>query len=104
VLHGAWHDPACWDELAAELRTRGHEVIAPELPLHDPRAGWAERIQPALDALGALAGRVQAVHLGAQSRRRRRRLSDMQRRYIVAVPFEPGDWRSRQLRRTGQRS
>ena len=57
LLHGAWHDPACWDELAAELGTRGHEVVAPELPLHDPGAGWAERIQPALDALDALAGR-----------------------------------------------
>jgi pimeloyl-ACP methyl ester carboxylesterase len=51
LLHGAWHGPDCWAPLAERLRTGGHEVIAPELPLHDPGAGYEERIRPALEAL-----------------------------------------------------
>ena len=56
LMHGAWHDPSCWDPLAAELQEGGHEVIAPELPLDDPDAGYRERARPAVEALASVDG------------------------------------------------
>lgn len=43
LIHGAWHGPWCWDDVAAELRSRGHEVQAVTLPGHD-RPGDHRRI------------------------------------------------------------
>ena len=51
LIHGAWHEPSCWDELTPLLVARGHQVVIPDLPLQDPDAGFDQRIQPALDAL-----------------------------------------------------
>jgi pimeloyl-ACP methyl ester carboxylesterase len=56
LIHGAWHDPSCWDQLVPRLRQRGHDVVAPDLPLHDPAAGFDERIQPALEVLDGVSG------------------------------------------------
>ena len=39
LIHGAWHEPSCWDELTPRLMERGHEVAVPDLPLQDPEAG-----------------------------------------------------------------
>lgn len=36
LVHGAWHDAGCWDGLASLLRSRGHEVLTPTLPGHEP--------------------------------------------------------------------
>lgn len=38
LVHGAWHGAWCWDLLAAELRGRGHTVVAVDLPCDDPVA------------------------------------------------------------------
>jgi hypothetical protein len=43
LLHGKWHDPSCWDPLAAELERTGHHSVAPDLPHHDPDAGHEDR-------------------------------------------------------------
>jgi pimeloyl-ACP methyl ester carboxylesterase len=51
MLHGAWHDPSCWDWVAGPLGDLGHSTSAPDLPLHDSSAGYEERIRPALEAL-----------------------------------------------------
>jgi pimeloyl-ACP methyl ester carboxylesterase len=51
LIHGAWHEPSCWDELTPLLKERGHDVVVPDLPLQDPGAGFAERIRPALEAI-----------------------------------------------------
>jgi pimeloyl-ACP methyl ester carboxylesterase len=51
LLHGAWHDPFCWQPLAARLRANGHRAVAPDLPFHDPAAGYYERVGPAVQAL-----------------------------------------------------
>jgi pimeloyl-ACP methyl ester carboxylesterase len=51
LIHGAWHEPSCWDELTPLLLERGHRVVAPDLPLQDREAGFEERIRPALDAV-----------------------------------------------------
>jgi pimeloyl-ACP methyl ester carboxylesterase len=55
LLHGAWHDPSCWDRVTEALEARGHTVTAPELPLHDPAATYEQRIRPVLDALDGAA-------------------------------------------------
>lgn len=61
LIHGAWHEPSCWDPLVPRLKERGHDAVAPDLPLHDPKAGFDERIQPALEALDGVGGPVVVV-------------------------------------------
>ena len=51
LLHGAWHDPWCWGLLVDRLEAMGHRTIVPDLPLHDPAAGYLQRVQPMVDAL-----------------------------------------------------
>lgn len=50
-LHGAWHDPSCWGLLTERLEALGHSTLAPDLPLHDPAAGYDQRVRPAVEAL-----------------------------------------------------
>ena len=61
LLHGDWHDGACWQPLLGPLRARGHEALAPDLPYDDPAAGFEERIGPALQALDGATGPVVVV-------------------------------------------
>jgi pimeloyl-ACP methyl ester carboxylesterase len=61
LLHGAWHEPSCWDALAERLAELGHGVTAPELPLHDPAAGYERRVRPAIEALRRADGPVVVV-------------------------------------------
>lgn len=61
LIHGAWHDRSCWDPLVPCLEERGHDAVAPDLPLHDPKAGFDERIRPALEALDGVGGPVVVV-------------------------------------------
>lgn len=61
LLHGAWHDGSCWRALGQELRARGHESSAPDLPYDDPNAGFADRARPALEALESVDGDVIVV-------------------------------------------
>jgi pimeloyl-ACP methyl ester carboxylesterase len=35
LIHGAWHGPWCWDEFAARLARRGHDVRTVRLRGHD---------------------------------------------------------------------
>ena len=51
LIHGAWHDASCWDSVAGHLQARGHDVVAPDLPLHDPASGFEQRARPAIEAL-----------------------------------------------------
>ena len=48
LLHGAWHDPTCWEPLAERLEAVGHSTLAPDLPLHEPAAGYEQRVHPAI--------------------------------------------------------
>jgi pimeloyl-ACP methyl ester carboxylesterase len=61
LLHGAWHDPSCWGPVAEHLEALGHRTATPDLPLHDPDAGYERRVQPALDALEDVEGAVVVV-------------------------------------------
>jgi pimeloyl-ACP methyl ester carboxylesterase len=56
LLHGDWHDGSCWEPLVEELAVRGHAAVAPDMPYGDPKAGFKERIQPAVQALEAVSG------------------------------------------------
>jgi pimeloyl-ACP methyl ester carboxylesterase len=56
LIHGAWHEPSCWDELTPQLKERGHAVVVPDLPLQDPQAGFDERIRPAIEAIHGVQG------------------------------------------------
>jgi pimeloyl-ACP methyl ester carboxylesterase len=60
-LHGAWHAPSCWEPVAERLEALGHRTTAPDLPLHDPDAGYERRVQPALEALDDVEGAVVVV-------------------------------------------
>lgn len=61
LLHGAWHDAACWDEVLGLLRAGGHAVVAPDLPYDDPDLGYPERVAPTAELLSGVAGRVVIV-------------------------------------------
>ena len=61
LIHGAWHDSSCWEAMVPKLRERGHEAVTPDLPLHDPEAGFEERARPAIDVLGGVADPVVVV-------------------------------------------
>jgi pimeloyl-ACP methyl ester carboxylesterase len=56
LIHGAWHDGSCWDEVAAELRAAGHDVHAPTLAGQgrgdvDRSVGHAEAVASAAEAI-----------------------------------------------------
>src|SRR3954471_13397452 len=53
LLHGNWHDGSCWEPLTRRLEQLGHRALTPDLPLHDPAAGYAERARPEIEALAA---------------------------------------------------
>ena len=67
LIHGAWHDRSCWEPLVPRLQARGHETVAPDLPLHDPSAGFEQRARPALKALEGVADPVVVVGHSAGS-------------------------------------
>lgn len=52
LVHGSWHGPWVWERVAAELRDRGHEVVAPELPIDEVGATWQDYADKVTDALG----------------------------------------------------
>ena len=55
LIHGAGDSAFHWHLLAPELRGRGHEVIAMDLPCEDESAGLAEYADAAAAAIGARA-------------------------------------------------
>ena len=54
LVHGAWMGASAWDEVAAELRAAGAEVITFDLPAHG-----ADRTPPADASLDAYVARVE---------------------------------------------
>jgi pimeloyl-ACP methyl ester carboxylesterase len=62
IVHGAGDVAASWDLVAAELRDRGHEVAAADLPSDDDAAGWTEYADVVADAVGERAPVVVVAH------------------------------------------
>ena len=54
LIHGAGDVAWYWHLLEAELRSRGHEVVAPDLPCEDDSAGLAEYADTVVTAIGDL--------------------------------------------------
>jgi pimeloyl-ACP methyl ester carboxylesterase len=52
LIHGAAADSWYWHLLAAELRTRGHDVVVPDLPCDDDKAGLSEYTDTVVDCIG----------------------------------------------------
>jgi len=52
LIHGAGSDGWYWHRVAPLLRECGHDVVAPDLPVGDERAGLAAYTDVVLDAIG----------------------------------------------------
>jgi hypothetical protein len=53
LIHGAADSGWFWHLLESELRHRGHDVVAPDLPCDDDSAGLAGDADTVVDAIGA---------------------------------------------------
>ena len=51
-IHGAGDVGWYWHLVAADLRERGHDVVAPDLPVEDDGAGLSEYADAVVDAIG----------------------------------------------------
>jgi pimeloyl-ACP methyl ester carboxylesterase len=61
LVHGAWHDDACWELLVAELSHRGHDCLTPVLPLERANATFEDYARVVVECL---AGRDAPVLVG----------------------------------------
>lgn len=52
-IHGAGDVGWYWHRVEAELRGRGYETVAPDLPVEDDRAGLHEYADAVVDAIGS---------------------------------------------------
>ena len=52
LVHGAGDSASSWDLVALELRDRGHDVVAVDLPSEDDSAGWADYAGAVASAVG----------------------------------------------------
>jgi pimeloyl-ACP methyl ester carboxylesterase len=53
LIHGAFDVGWYWHLVAAELRARGHDTVAPDLPIDDDAAGLDDYATTVIDAIGA---------------------------------------------------
>jgi pimeloyl-ACP methyl ester carboxylesterase len=61
LIHGAGSDSWYWHLVIPELRARGHEVVAPDLPCDDDSAGLTEYVETVVEAIGDRSGRFVVV-------------------------------------------
>jgi pimeloyl-ACP methyl ester carboxylesterase len=61
-IHGAGDVASSWDLVAAELRERGHDVVAVDLPSDDDSAGLSDYADTVLDAIGDRTDLVVVAH------------------------------------------
>lgn len=52
LVHGSWHGAWVWNPVADELRSRGHEVVAPERPIDEIAATWQDYADRVMEAVG----------------------------------------------------
>jgi pimeloyl-ACP methyl ester carboxylesterase len=62
IVHGAGDSAWSWDLVAAELRQRGHDVVAADLPSEDESAGLAEYTDTVVEAIGDQTDLVVVAH------------------------------------------
>lgn len=61
LIHGAGDVGWYWHLVEAELRKRGHDTVAPDLPCDDDTAGLAEYADAVVSAVGGRTGNVVVV-------------------------------------------
>jgi len=61
LVHGAWHDGWCWHLLEDRLRERGHETVAPTLPIEDVDASFDDYAEVVAAALAPVTGSAVVV-------------------------------------------
>ena len=61
LVHGGGGSAWDWHLVEPELRKRGHEAVAVDLPCEDPAAGWTEYADAIVDAVG---GRSAVIVVG----------------------------------------
>ena len=99
LIPGAGIDPGAWSWTIAELRARGHQGLAPRLPLDDPDAGPSDHAEAVLEAARDVDGPLVVVgqSLGAFAASLvagRRRVAEL----ILIAPMIPvpgetaGEW------------
>jgi pimeloyl-ACP methyl ester carboxylesterase len=62
LIHGGGGSAWEWHLVAAELRGRGHDVVAVDLPIEDESAGWSEYADAVVDAIGDRTDLVVVAH------------------------------------------
>jgi pimeloyl-ACP methyl ester carboxylesterase len=62
LIHGAGDVAASWNLVATELRERGHDVVAVDLPSEDESAGLTEYADTVVDAVGDRTELVVVAH------------------------------------------
>ncbi len=62
LIHGAGDSGWYWHLLEMELRNRGHDVVAPDLPSEDNAAGLPEYADVVVDAIGDRSDLVVVAH------------------------------------------
>ena len=62
LIHGGGGSAWEWHLVAAELRERGHDVVAVDLPVEDESAGWSEYADKVVDAVGDRTNLVVVAH------------------------------------------
>ncbi|GID30756.1 alpha/beta fold hydrolase [Paractinoplanes brasiliensis] len=64
LIHGAGDVGWYWHLVEAELRRRGHDTVAPDLPCDDDTAGLTEYADAVISAVGASTGNLTDEHTG----------------------------------------
>jgi pimeloyl-ACP methyl ester carboxylesterase len=62
LIHGGGDSAWCWHLLAGELRERGHDVVAVDLPCEDESAGLWDYADTVVDAIAERADLVVVAH------------------------------------------
>ena len=62
LIHGAASDSWYWHPLAAELRARGHDVVAVDMPITDDSAGLAEYADAVVAGIGDRTDLIVVAH------------------------------------------
>lgn len=66
LIHGGGGSAWDWHLVVPELRERGHEPVAVDLPCEEPSAGWEAYVDTVLDAVGGRGDLIVVGHsLGA---------------------------------------
>ena len=64
LIHGAGDVGWYWHLVERELRARGHQTVAPDLPIEDDDATLGDHAEVVLDAIEALPGRDELIVVG----------------------------------------